>query len=56
LGERRANSAAKFLISLGISPDRIESISYGEERPLASGQGGGAWTQNRRDDFTVIAK
>jgi len=56
LGERRANSAAKFLVSLGISPDRIEAISYGEERPLASGQGGGAWAQNRRDDFTVIAK
>ena len=56
LGERRANSAAKFLVSLGISPDRIETISYGEERPLASGHGGGAWAQNRRDDFTVVAK
>ena len=56
LGERRANSAAKFLISLGISPDRVETISYGEERPLASGYGEGAWAQNRRDDFTVIAK
>jgi len=56
LGERRADSAAKFLVSLGISPDRIETISYGEERPLASGHGEGAWTQNRRDDFTVIAK
>lgn len=56
LGERRANSAAKFLGSLGISPDRIETISYGEERPLALGHGGGAWAQNRRDDFTVIAK
>ncbi len=56
LGERRANSAVKFLVSLGISPDRIEAISYGEERPLALGHGGGAWAQNRRDDFTVIAK
>jgi len=56
LGERRANSAAKFLVSLGISPDRIETISYGEERPLAPGHGGGAWAQNRRDDFTVTAK
>ena len=56
LGERRANSAAKFLISLGISPDRIETISYGEERPLALGHGEGAWAQNRRDDFVVIAK
>jgi len=56
LGERRANSAAKFLVSLGIPSERIEAISYGEERPLTSGQGGGAWAQNRRDDFTVIAK
>jgi len=56
LGERRANSAAKFLISLGISPGRIETISYGEERPLATGHGEGAWAQNRRDDFVVIAK
>ena len=56
LGERRANSAAKFLVSLGISPDRLETISYGEERPLALGSGEGAWSQNRRDDFVVIAK
>jgi peptidoglycan-associated lipoprotein len=56
LGERRATSAAKFLISLGISPDRIETISYGEERPLALGHGEGAWAQNRRDDFVVIKK
>ena len=56
LGERRATSAAKFLISLGISPDRIETISYGEERPLALGHGEGAWAQNRRDDFAVIKK
>jgi len=56
LGERRANSAAKFLVSLGISPDRIETISYGEERPLAVGSGEGAWAQNRRDDFVVIVK
>ncbi|TET92859.1 MAG: peptidoglycan-associated lipoprotein Pal [Desulfobacteraceae bacterium] len=56
LGERRATSAAKFLISLGISPDRIETISYGEERPLALGHGKGAWAQNRRDDFVVIKK
>jgi len=56
LGERRANSAAKFLISLGIAADRIESISYGEERPLTVGRGEGAWSQNRRDDFTVIVK
>jgi peptidoglycan-associated lipoprotein len=54
LGERRANSAKGFLASLGVSPDRIETISYGEERPLALGHGEGAWSQNRRDDFVIM--
>ena len=54
LGERRANSAKLFLVSLGISPDRIRAISYGEERPLALGGGEDAWAKNRRDDFVVI--
>jgi peptidoglycan-associated lipoprotein len=54
LGERRANSAKLFLVSLGISPDRIRTISYGEERPLALGGGEDAWAKNRRDDFVVI--
>ena len=54
LGERRANSAKLFLVSLGISPDRIRTISYGEERPLALGSSEDAWTKNRRDDFVVM--
>ena len=54
LGERRANSANKFLVSLGVSPDQIEIVSYGEERPLALGHSKGAWAQNRRDDFEII--
>lgn len=56
LGERRANSAKLFLISLGISPDRIRTITYGEERPLALGSNEEAWAKNRRDDFVVIEK
>ncbi|UCH06760.1 MAG: peptidoglycan-associated lipoprotein Pal [Deltaproteobacteria bacterium] len=56
LGERRANSAKLFLVSLGISPDRIRTISYGEERPLALGGGEDAWAKNRRDDFVVIGE
>lgn len=56
LGERRANSAKKFLESLGISPDRIETISYGEERPLALGHDENSWAQNRRDDFVIVKK
>jgi peptidoglycan-associated lipoprotein len=54
LGERRANSANKFLVSLGVSPGQIEIVSYGEERPLAIGHSKGAWAQNRRDDFEII--
>jgi peptidoglycan-associated lipoprotein len=56
LGERRANSAKNFLVSLGISPDRIETISYGEERPLFLEHNEAAWSQNRRDDFVVMER
>ena len=54
LGERRANSARIFLVSLGISPEKIRTISYGEERPLAQGNSEDAWAKNRRDDFVLI--
>jgi len=56
LGERRANSAKEYLISLGISPDRISTISYGEERPLDPGHNEEAWAKNRRAHFIVISK
>jgi len=56
LGERRAENAKNFLLSLGISPDRIETISYGEERPLAAGHNEDSWAQNRRDDFVIMKK
>ncbi len=56
LGERRANSAKLFLVSLGISAERIRTISYGEERPLAQGNNEAAWAENRRDDFVLIGK
>ena len=56
LGDRRSDSVKNYLISLGISPDRIETISYGEERPLAVGHNEGSWSQNRRDDFVLMKK
>jgi peptidoglycan-associated lipoprotein len=56
LGERRADSAKRFLVSLGISPNRMETVSYGEERPLALGDSEDAWAKNRRDDFVIIEK
>jgi peptidoglycan-associated lipoprotein len=54
LGERRANSTRKYLVSLGISPDRISTISYGEERPLDPGHNEEAWAQNRRAHTIIL--
>ena len=54
LGERRATSARKYLVNLGVAEGRIDAISYGEERPLALGQTEEAWAMNRRADFVVI--
>jgi peptidoglycan-associated lipoprotein len=51
LGDKRANVAKEFLVSQGIATDRIESISYGEERPFATGHDEAAWAQNRRAHF-----
>jgi peptidoglycan-associated lipoprotein len=48
LGERRANSVREYLISLGVSAARIETISYGKERPAVTGSNEAAWAQNRR--------
>jgi peptidoglycan-associated lipoprotein len=47
LGERRASAARDYLVSLGINPGRISTISYGEERPIAVGSNEEAWAQNR---------
>ena len=56
LGERRANSAKKYLVSLGISEGRISTISYGKERPLDPGHNEQAWTKNRRTHIIVLSK
>jgi peptidoglycan-associated lipoprotein len=53
LGERRANSAKDYLITLGVSPSRVKTISYGKERPVALGSNQQAWAQNRRGVTTV---
>jgi peptidoglycan-associated lipoprotein len=54
LGDRRAMSAKKYLINLGVAANRISTISYGEERPLNYGHDELAWSQNRRDDFVQV--
>ena len=48
LGDRRANSAKNFLVSHGVDAARISTISYGKERPLATGSDEASWAQNRR--------
>ena len=48
LGEKRAQSVKNYIISLGISSDRLSTISYGKERPAVIGSNDGAWAQNRR--------
>ncbi len=48
LGERRAVAARDFLVALGVDTGRIETVSYGKERPDALGHNEAAWSQNRR--------
>lgn len=53
LGQRRAESVKNYLVQLGVSGDRIQTISYGEEKPAADGHDEAAWSQNRRAEFVV---
>ena len=43
-------------MTLGVSPSQLEMISYGKENPAVQGSGESVWSQNRRDDFRVIAQ
>jgi peptidoglycan-associated lipoprotein len=54
LGERRANSAKNYLESLGVSADRIRTVSYGKERPVMLASTPEAWAQNRRAASVII--
>ncbi|MEW6003276.1 MAG: peptidoglycan-associated lipoprotein Pal [Nitrospirota bacterium] len=54
LGDRRAKATKDFLIALGLSPKRIEIISYGEEKPLCTEKTEDCWQKNRRDHFVVL--
>ena len=53
LGERRALSARRYLVSLGIFSERLNTISYGEAKPLDSGHNEQAWAENRRVHFLI---
>ncbi len=53
LGERRANIARDYIVNLGIAPVRLKTVSYGEEKPFATGSNEDAWAQNRRAHFVA---
>jgi peptidoglycan-associated lipoprotein len=53
LSNRRAVSAMRYLMSQGISQNRLETVGFGEERPLDSAETESAWAKNRRDEFRV---
>lgn len=53
LGERRANSVKNYLVSLGVEPERLFTISYGEELPVDPGHDEISWSKNRRAHFLV---
>jgi peptidoglycan-associated lipoprotein len=56
LGEKRAEAAMKYLVTMGIPADRLATISYGKEKPADQGHDDAAWEKNRRDDFTILSK
>jgi peptidoglycan-associated lipoprotein len=54
LGERRANAAKAYLVSLGVDANRISVVSHGKERPVALASNEAAWAQNRRAASVII--
>lgn len=54
LGQKRANSAKQYLITLGVLSSKIDIISYGEEKPLCTEQNEECWQKNRRAHFVFI--
>jgi peptidoglycan-associated lipoprotein len=54
LGERRALAVREYLVNLGISSQRVHTLSFGESRPVEPGHNDAAWAKNRRDDFVVL--
>lgn len=53
LADRRANTTMQYLMSKGLAGDRVETISYGEERPMDPGHDEEAWAKNRRAHFVL---
>ena len=55
LGRRRAEAAKRYLTDRGIDASRIETASFGRERPAVQGTSEEAWSRNRRDEFEIVA-
>jgi outer membrane protein OmpA-like peptidoglycan-associated protein len=56
LGENRALALRSYLVNMGISPDRIQTRSFGEEKPAVMGMDESAWGMNRRGEFAFFQK
>ena len=56
LGQQRADAIRDYLLQLEITPDRVQTKSYGEEKPAVSGTGEAVWSKNRRGEFAVFQK
>ena len=56
LGDRRANTAKEYLMTLGIDGSRIRTVSYGEERPFDNGHDESAWAKNRRAHLVLVGR
>jgi peptidoglycan-associated lipoprotein len=56
LGQKRADAAKNYLMSLGVDGALLQTISYGKERPVDLGHNEAAWTKNRRDHFEPLQK
>ena len=56
LGEQRAKAAARYLTTLGISGERLSTISFGKEKPADPGHDENAWAKNRRDEFIITSR
>ena len=54
LGERRANAAKEYLLGLGVSADKIQTVSFGKAKPVDTDHTEEAWAKNRRDEFILI--
>ena len=56
LGDRRANTAKEYLMTLGVDGNRIRTVSYGEERPFDPAHNESAWAKNRRAHLVIVGK